>query len=219
LRIVAFSDTHGMHLQLGKLPEGDVIIHAGDLSGRGSPTQCEDFIYWMGKLPGYSHRIIVPGNHDWYFESYPDRAQEYCKANGVILLNDSGVKIDGMHFWGSPVQPRFHNWAFNRDRFDEIKKHWDLIPKDTNVLITHGPPYEILDEVLRVDGSPYNPPRKVGCEELRTAVENLPELKLHIFGHIHSGHGKTIVNGVKYVNVAICNEMYDPCNEVTVVEV
>jgi hypothetical protein len=56
----------------------------------------------------------------------------------VIYLNDSGVEIDGLKFWGSPVQPYFHNWAFNRIG-DDICKHWELIPLDTDILITHGP--------------------------------------------------------------------------------
>jgi len=91
------------------------------------------------------------------------------------------VIIEGVKFYGSPWQPRFFDWAFNLDRGEEIKKKWDLIPMDTDVLITHGPPYGILD--LTHEGE------KVGCEELMKAVLRV-QPKIHIFGHIHEAYGE-----------------------------
>lgn len=235
LKIVAISDTHNRHNQIkafldidsfGEEKEplgGDVLVHSGDATGRGETWEVRNFLEWMGKQD-FVHKIYVPGNHDWACERQPALVEQYAKDNGVILLNDSGVEIEGIKFWGSPVQPWFYSWAFNRARdlneamfrqIKEIKPHWDLIPEGTNVLITHGPPYEILDEVLTVSGESYAVhnmmPRYVGCVELLAAIKRIKP-DIHIFGHIHCGYGEKHVDGTSFYNASICDEMYMPSN-------
>ncbi len=241
MKIVAISDTHNRHKQIKVFKEtvfsmvdgedkeqeplgGDIIIHAGDATGRGESGEVEAFIKWYGSLD-FSHRILVPGNHDFFFERQPERARELCEQYGVTLLIDESVVVNGVKIHGSPVQPWFHNWAFNRARTLEaattvhpwIKNHWDLIPDDTDILVTHGPPYGVLDEVVRVDGSSYNPPNLVGCEELMYAVKRIKP-DIHIFGHIHCGHGQKHLNGTSFYNVAICDEMYSASMPVTEID-
>jgi Icc-related predicted phosphoesterase len=117
------------------------------------------------------------------------------------------VTIDGLNFWGSPITPNFFEayWAFNRSRGEIISRYWDMIPQITDVLITHGPPHDIMD--LVPDG------KKVGCEELRLKVDyDLPRLKLHVFGHIHDGYGKRKIDNKTFVNASICTEQYVPKN-------
>jgi len=96
-----------------------------------------------------------------------------------------------------------------------------MIPEDTDILVTHGPPYEILDEVFAVDGSSYRDhgmmPRYVGCVDLAARIKEVKP-DLHIFGHIHSGHGQKHVNGVSHYNASICDEMYAPSNPITIIE-
>jgi Icc-related predicted phosphoesterase len=140
-----------------------------------------------------------------------------CKNYGVVLLNDSGVKFKGLHIWGSPVQPWFHNWAFNRMRSEAmattshpfIGGHWDKIPKNIDILITHGPPYGILDETTRGRES-------VGCEELLKKVEEIRPV-LHVFGHIHEERGiivdKTGPTPITYVNASSLDLQYKPYKE------
>jgi len=197
MKIILISDTHSQHHRL-VLPPGDMIIHAGDFSKRGRTEEVEDFFSWFGQLP-YQYRICIAGNHDFMAENFPEAFQQLV-PDTVIYLNDSGVVVEGIRFWGSPITPWFFDWAFNRRRGAEIRPHWALIPADTDVLITHGPPYSILDRVAR-DGSP------VGCRDLLRTVQEI-QPKIHVFGHIHEGYGEVIQGGVRYINASVLDENY-----------
>ncbi len=230
LAIVAISDTHNRHKAIKELKVenalgGDIIIHAGDATGQGAISEVANFLKWYGKLD-FSHRILIAGNHDWLFETNPSLAKDMCEQNGIILLNDSSVIIDGVKIHGSPVTPFFCDWAFNRARdineaqfrkIREIKPHWDMIPDDTNILITHGPPYGILDELVYVSGDPKG--QFAGCVKLSERIKELKQLKHHIFGHIHNWGGKTVEkDGIMYHNASSCDECYDPTNTITIIE-
>lgn len=222
MKIVTISDTHGKHKKI-EIPEGDVLIHAGDVSGRGHIKEVASFIGWYGNLP-HKYKILIAGNHDFGFEN-KDRfiLERICKDSGIIYLNDSGCDIEGVNIWGSPIQPEFFSWAFNRSRTVRDSKtveaqvkghtyigdHWDLIPKNTDILITHGPPYGILDQVKTL-GS-YNIGKHVGCEILKQKVEDIKP-KLHIFGHIHEGRGVFIdkFENITYANASVLDERYEP---------
>jgi Icc-related predicted phosphoesterase len=119
----------------------------------------------------------------------------------ITYLNDSGVEIDGVKFWGSPVQPWFYNWAFNRKGTD-ICKHWDMIPNDTHVLLTHGPVKGYLDMTQR--GEP------VGCPYLLEKITQMSNLKLHVCGHIHEAYGRMdFPDGGIFVNASVLNLRYE----------
>ena len=154
MKIIAISDTHGLHSQL-KLPPGDILIHAGDISVKGTERETVGIMNWFSQQD-FKHKILIAGNHDFYFERMPFEEINKMIPAGIIYLNDSGIEIDGITFWGSPITPEFMNWAFNRKRGNEIAKHWKLIPKNTDVLITHGPPFGKLD----TNANNY----KTGCE-------------------------------------------------------
>ncbi|TMM31499.1 metallophosphoesterase [Polaribacter aestuariivivens] len=206
MKIVLISDTHGVHNF--RIPDGDVLIHAGDVSSRGRKAEIDLFVKWFQKQP-HKHKIFIAGNHDFYFE---EAAQNNIAVNypNLIYLNDSGCEIDGIKFWGSPIQPTFFNWAFNRNRGKEIKKHWDLIPNNIDVLITHGPPYKVLD---LTKNETY-----AGCEELKKKVLEIKP-KLHVFGHIHEAYGKTIRNETIFVNASLLDHKYKSANTPILVEV
>lgn len=224
LVIDILSDTHRKHDHF-KCDGGDIIIHAGDVSSRGSDQEILNFINWFEFQP-YEHRIMIPGNHDWSLERNFHYWKDECAKRKIILLNDSGVLLKSMKdhdlklkVWGSPVTPWFNSWAFNRARTEadetaihkHIKPHWDLIPIDTEILITHGPPMGILDETLNVAGDSYNPARHVGCEELRDKVLN-SQVKLHVFGHIHEGRGVKYEGPITFVNAASLDASYWPAD-------
>lgn len=219
LKIVAISDTHSKHREL-KIPEADVIVCAGDISYKGELNIIQDFAHWMKELP-IKHKLSIFGNHEVGMSCGKKRpkALKMLKDAGIIYLEDSGVEIDGVKFWGSPVQPRYYDWEWNRDRGSDINYHWKLIPDDTNVLITHGPPYGILD---LVEDSFENKGRDLhqGCEDLARRVKQLPKLKAHIFGHLHMSSGvyKDCAN-ITYINAAVCSEQYRVENEPRIVEV
>jgi predicted phosphodiesterase len=215
MKLVPISDTHSFHRKVN-VPEGDVLICCGDITGRGEMAIIEDFVDWMKEQP-HRNKLVVFGNHEKGMEKGYKRepALALLREAGIIYLEDSGVEIDGIHFWGSPWQPLFYSWEFNLPRGKALAEKWALIPNSTDVLITHGPPFNILDEAPRDFGSTEH----CGCEELAKRVFELPNLKAHFFGHIHYSHGQQEINGIKFVNAAICTEDYKPTNPPIVVEI
>ena len=203
-RIVCISDTHNRHKEV-KLPEGDILVHAGDFTGRGLPKEIVKFGRWLSSLEQYKHKIVIAGNHEKLFESNFLTAWSYLNdsaAPNVHYLQDRQLEIDGIKFYGSPWQPAFCNWAFNLERSsDTLKEKWDAIPDDTNVLITHGPPKYILDKAD--DG--YD----CGCEHLAARTKELEHLKLHVFGHIHESAGQVWMAGVTYVNASFLDRDWE----------
>jgi len=224
VKITFISDTHTKHRELTKdLPGGNVLIHSGDILNSGRiMSELEDFCDWLiedvKKI--YEDIVIIAGNHDFLFEnSKKDEAEKLVRDTGAFYLNDSGCEINGVKFWGSPIQPAFFNWAFNRARNEEtandpldyhdhgcdlIKPHWDMIPEDTDVLITHGPPYGVLDECK--DG------RKVGCEILMEKVLEVKP-KIHVFGHIHEQYGSVLGEDTTFINASSLNRRYKYSNK------
>lgn len=202
MRIVCISDTHGDH-DKAVIPECDVLIHAGDWSRDDSTSCVIDFLKWMDKQPA-THKLLIAGNHDWIAEKNSGFFKGLISSFGdsITYLQDNGVKIDGISFWGSPVQPRFFNWAFNRDRGSDILRHWALIPEETNVLITHGPPFGTLDKSMNRGFNDH-----LGCEDLATCISTR-KIDIHVFGHIHGSYGVERKNGVTYVNASQMNEDY-----------
>ncbi|MGH2622454.1 MAG: metallophosphoesterase family protein [Sphingobacterium sp.] len=204
MEIISISDTHGQHKAL-QLAGGDMIIHAGDVSGRGRPQEIADFLDWFSKL-NFKHKIFIPGNHDFFFENSPSDVIDQFIPKGVTYLNDSGIEIEGVKIWGSPITPWFFDWAFNRGRGEEIKKHWNLIPVDTDILVTHGPPLGILDRTVGGE--------LTGCEDLLACVQQIsPEY--HIFGHIHEGYGRLEYDKTTFINASVLDESYNLVNSPT----
>lgn len=160
-----------------------------------------------------------------------DTSVELQFVPGIVYIDQDIPDLMKFKIHGSPVTPWFFDWAWNRSIRDDdlvqdlrtgktkselpIKPHWDMIPEDTDILVTHGPPLHILDELLYVDGTPKG--QFVGCPHL---AEKIKEIKpdLHIFGHIHCQHGQKHKDGVSYYNASICDEMYGPTNPITVIE-
>jgi predicted phosphohydrolase len=194
------------------LPDGDVLIHAGDhcFGPRGHMVwgHITDFGEWLGDQTQFKLRIMIAGNHDTAFEKLRMLARS-CLPSNVTYLEEQGVSLDNVFFWGSPWTPSFMGWAFNMDRGDPIARHWELIPGDVNVLITHGPPITVLDG-----------PQNVGCEELFARVLNLGRLKAHIFGHVHEGYGTMpFFQGTTFVNASVVNEEYELVNQPVVLDI
>ncbi|HEY8560704.1 MAG TPA: metallophosphoesterase [Pyrinomonadaceae bacterium] len=214
MRIVCLSDTHNRHGGFA-VPEGDLLIHAGDGTVRGTMPEIEEFLNWFSGLP-HRHKIFVAGNHDWFYETDNRLARLMTARFNIRYLQDSSTEIGGSKIYGSPFQPRFFDWAFNLNRGAELAAKWKLIPDDIDVLVTHGPPHNILDEVPGKYGA-----ENAGCEDLRRRVEEIAgfgKLKLHVFGHIHGGHGRAERFGVKFVNASVCDENYDSVQPPIVVE-
>lgn len=203
-KIVCLSDTHNAHREI-VVPGADILIHAGDATNRGTIEEVAAFGKWFASLP-HKHKIFVAGNHDWLFEINGKLAQSLLGST-VVYLQDSFVEIENLKIYGSPWQPRFFDWAFNLNRGAEIAAKWRLIPADTDILITHGPPFGVLDLAPRG----IFPDEHTGCEELIKVVTRI-QPKLHVFGHIHHSYGAAEFFGVQFANAANCNEKYEPVN-------
>ncbi len=213
-RIVCLSDTHNCNSQID-VPDGDILIHSGDATITGTLHEITLFNEWFGGLP-HQYKIFVAGNHDWLFEHDREAAVSLLDL-GTIYLQDASIEIEGLKIYGSPWQPRFFDWAFNLNRGYELAEKWALIPEDTDILITHGPPYGILDLVPRRGWD-----ENTGCEELRKRIEQIAELsrlKLHVFGHIHCGYGGHEEQDIRFVNASICDEEYSPTNAPIVLDI
>lgn len=207
MHITVISDTHGKHREL-HLPGGEMLLHAGDISSVGQVGEVRDFLDWFADLD-YRHKIFIAGNHDFFFEKENPALIADMIPEDVIYLNDSGTEIEGLKIWGSPVTPWFYNWAFNRRRGAEIRKHHNLIPADTDILLTHGPAFEILDETTGM--------QQAGCVDLRERIAAVRP-RLHACGHIHEAYGEKILDGIHYMNASVLDERYRLVNAPLTVE-
>ncbi len=210
MKLVCISDTHNKLAKIN-LPPGDLLVISGDILGNGSMVELIQFNHVAGLIKDkYKHGILlIAGNHDIIFEDDYGLAKSLI-PNVSYYLQDNLVEIDGLKFYGAPWQPRFYDWAFNVDRGPKIKEKWDLIPDGVDVLITHGPPYGILDVSSRDE--------MIGCQDLLDAVLRVKP-KVHIFGHNHFGYGIKEFNGTTFINASSCNEKYLPINPPIEIEV
>lgn len=219
--ITLLSDTHTKHNliktpksyrssnEVLELPGGNLLIHAGDFMNSGYyKEEAEVFFKWLDDLKGYDTKVFISGNHDRIMENEPEwvkgiltgyKTIDYLQDDfmGIIEGGEPEIKI-----WGSPWQPEFYNWAFNLPRNgEELKSKWDMIPEDTDILITHGPAWGILDDVEGRRG------KHLGCELLSERIKNIKP-KIHVCGHIHSGYGYYFDGFTHYFNASILNERY-----------
>lgn len=166
---------------------------------KGEEAEIINFLEWFRDQP-FAYKILIAGNHDFYFEREPEEQINKIFPPGVIYLRDSGITINKLKIWGSPATPWFFDWAFNRHRGEPIKRHWDLIPADTDVLITHGPVYRTLD--TNTKGG------HVGCKDLFDTVHEIKP-KAHICGHIHEAYGTVDESGIRFINASVPDEKYE----------
>jgi len=226
MKIVCISDTHGRHEHIG-LPEGDLLLHAGDLTNVGGKGEVHDVLDWLIDMaPRYTHGVVfIAGNHDRGFDPkynlHGTDKPEYLKHRledlelsnyGVTYLENSSCEINGIKIWGSPITPWFFGdrWAFNMHRGEEINEVWRGIPDDTDIIITHGPPKGYGDFTI-------NDRSHVGCEHLRYRIHEIKP-KLHLFGHIHEGSGVIDEAGITYVNGSILDHRYEIVNKPVIFE-
>jgi Icc-related predicted phosphoesterase len=190
LTVACISDTHELHRELD-VPNGDILIHAGDFSMFSkSAAAILDFNEWLGELP-HRRKIVVPGNHEFFLEADPSRRR--LLSNATILI-DEGVEIAGLKIWGSPVTP-LYGGAFGMSSPADRAKLYAKIPADVDILVTHGPPYGMLDQ------SPGTL-QHAGCPQLLEAVTRVKP-NLHVFGHIHGAHGTVSTEKTLFVNASL----------------
>ena len=176
MKILHLSDTHGLHRKIKDLPNADVIVHSGDISNNGTEEEVLDFLNWYIELP-YPHKIFVTGNHDlclWDAEGIEDL------PHNIYFLQDSGVEIDGVRFYGI---------AYNHPE--------TLIPFGIDIVVTHEPPVMILDESVGIHW---------GNAPLRNRIMEVKP-RYHLFGHSHGGYGTVKQDNIVFSNAALLDDM------------
>lgn len=206
MRVVAISDSHGKEAWLD-LPKGDILIHCGDFHIT-SLAELEYANRWFGQLD-FKHIVFVAGNHDTYLEHIGKDMTKSLFTN-VIYLEDEMIEIEGLRIYGSPHSPKFNNWSFMYPRCSlDAKQIWEKIPENLDILVTHCPPYNILDKNYEN--------KSCGCEVLQRVIfDKKPNFSL--FGHIHGGYGSEIIDNIHFYNVSVLDEKYKLTNKPTIIE-
>jgi Icc-related predicted phosphoesterase len=208
MKIALLSDTHFQWDDL-TVPECDLLISTGDYSGyQGNEPELKLYHKWLDKQHA-SEIISLQGNHEVWVESNFAKAKRLVSeiSARIHFVAEEALEIQGIKIYCSSVTPWFQNWAWNLPQGEPIRTHWRQISDDTQVLVTHGPPYGILDQAT--EGGEH-----FGCPELLARIKELKSLKLHAFGHIHGGSGECEVDGIQFINASICNQEYRPVNPV-----
>lgn len=209
IKIVAISDTHSQH-DLVEIPECDLLIHSGDFVMSHDREQMYyadatfNFCEWFKSQTQAKRKVAVAGNHDFICQEYEEQVREWLGPDADYLVDES-VEIEGWNIYGTPWQPNFHSWAFNVSGDAHMRRKLDLIPKDTDILVTHHPPYGILDK------SSWGV--TCGCPLTLHYIKNKLNVKIHIFGHIHPGYGLLEKGDTLFCNATIVNEKYKVTNE------
>lgn len=217
MRLVCISDTHTFHEDVN-LPDGDILIHAGDFTNKGGKSDVEDFFGWLMRIkPKYRYILFIAGNHDkcfdekysemndWLMSDWLAEAIAELEKNDIIYLKDSSIELEGVKFYGMPWTPWFFGeyWAFNKKIGPEMQEKIDMI-EPCDVLITHGPPLYTGDLVAR-EGI------HVGCPLLKEKIDEI-QPRLHVCGHIHEASGIQLVDRCIHVNASQLNEHYELVN-------
>jgi Icc-related predicted phosphoesterase len=198
-RITAISDTHTYHKQL-KIEPTDVLLHAGDYTSIGKLQEVTSFLKWFDEQPA-KHKVFIDGNHDGLSEEWPVLFTELLKQYPCIhYLRHEGIELEGIKIWGRPTTPTFGEWWHMADRDShKMSSTLSVIPKDTDILLTHGPAAFILDKTLRGE--------HVGCKDLLSELDRV-KCKYMIFGHIHQSSGIKKVGRTTHINAAVLDDHY-----------
>ena len=212
MKITCIADLHGYK---PVLPGGDILLICGDITASEKMVEWGQFFHWL-KKQDYDEKILIGGNHDnflsqclsteeskLFIEDYA--LQDEIPSDDFTYLCNSGINYKGLNIWGTPYTSRFEGinplcCAFTEENDDDLKKHWDKIPLNTDILMTHSPPYSILDKTASN--------KKAGS---KTLLDKVKEVKpsFHVFGHIHECCGKSHNEfGISFYNASCVNEYY-----------
>ncbi|OMJ93267.1 hypothetical protein SteCoe_3849 [Stentor coeruleus] len=209
IRFVCISDSHSLFFNF---PPGDVLLHAGDFTKKGTSEEVFQFANYL-KTTNYQYKVIISGNHDSPFDTNnfdeimrkrknPHPCNPYAVKslfNDFTYLEDSFVNVFGYTIWGTPWTRQHYKGAFTiKDKYKLIQK-WQKIPLGIDIVLSHSPPNGILDKT--------KDNQHLGCSGLAEIIKMIKP-KVHVFGHIHEGHGVQIIDGTTYINASVCNNRY-----------
>jgi Icc-related predicted phosphoesterase len=220
MRIVFTSDTH-FPFPVTSIPEGDVLVHAGDLMYSGYPDEWDSRLKSLAALP-HKHKLLVPGNHDFHIQNYEGVAKAELRGSGVKVLglgHNPFRNIDGVSFLGIPFVTGLEGWAYNRGEewlLDYLQQIELLGTPD--IVVSHAPMRGVLD-AINPNLTRYRDQKHVGSRPLKTWFDNLyTKPKYWAHGHIHESYGKVDIDGCTVMNVAMCDRDYKLVNQPMVVD-
>jgi len=211
MKVCFIADMHGK-LDF-KVDPCDLLVIAGDICPGGWDPRMTcisqeqwlntEFRYWLGDQP-VTDCVAIAGNHDWIWDLAPTMVPKMNQ--NFHYLCDESIEIMGLKIYGTPQQKVFNHWAFNREP-DQLKKYFDNIPEGLDILITHTPPYKILDFVDFPNFKGHE-----GCKTLKNTIVQMEHRpKINAFGHMHGEYGIEEVDyipGVKFINCSLVDEQY-----------
>jgi hypothetical protein len=213
-----------LHGARPQLEGGDLLIVTGDLTERDTAEEHAQFQIWLHDQ-NYRKKIVIAGNHDNRLQNLPfEGIQRQYREMREDYLCDSGTEFEGLKIWGSPWTSQFKGinpkcCAFtvpvSPDMEYRFMEKWDLIPHDTDILVTHTPAFSILDGIPSEDGSLFH----VGSKSLYSWLKYVRRPALHVFSHIHEAYGQKEhfqtygYKMMRSVNCSIMNEYYEPVNK------
>ncbi|EQC33467.1 hypothetical protein SDRG_08978 [Saprolegnia diclina VS20] len=207
LRVVCISDTHSRHNDL-VVPDGDILIHAGDFTKRGGHAEIKAFDDWLAALP-HRHKVVVAGNHElsldaaWYptdwkkwHKTFQDPSVSKQLLRHCTYLENQVLEVEGLRIFGSPYSTLNPGavMAFQAFPGSHAQGIWGQAPANVDILVTHGPPLGIRD--LSVRG------HRCGDEDLLHDVQTRILPKYHVFGHIHECYGSETIGPTTFINAA-----------------
>jgi len=198
--IDCISDLHG---KLPELEGGDLLIIAGDIQGSKGIMDLESFFNWV-QAQSYRKKVAIAGNHDTILQADGFAVNNFAQC-GVDYLFDSSTEFEGLKIFGSPWSLWFHGVNPHCKAFmtseNELIRKYQLIPEDTNILVTHTPAYGSLDQL--------DEGKLVGSLALKDRIMQLRQLDLHVCGHIHEARGRiTTPHKPIQINASILDENY-----------
>lgn len=207
-RVIVLSDTHNQLDQI-EVPNGDILLHPGDMTDFGTRKELELFNEQLMQLP-HPNKVVIPGNHDILLHDEPDARELFDSS--IHYLVDSSVVVHGLKIYGHPWVPGMGQGNFNAFTLppgsQELSDRCKAIPEDTDILVSHTPPVDILDGGGK------------GCSSLRWRLAYINP-KVVAFGHVHSGYGEYTDpdTGARYFNAAICGARNKPVNQPWVIDI
>jgi len=194
VKVICISDTHNTHAEQPPLPDGDILIHSGDLTVGGTRKEMDDVLAWLASQP-HPHKVFIAGNHDKCLAEEETQAHIAATYPTLTYLQESSAVVTvrgrALRIYGSPYTQDLGNWAFQYTRVlpqlyaphryeYEAQRVWARIEPATDILVTHGPPFAHRD--LALSG--------LGCYGLLSTLWDMPRRPaLHVFGHAHAGRG------------------------------
>ncbi|KAI9301901.1 Metallo-dependent phosphatase-like protein [Cunninghamella echinulata] len=209
VRFVCMSDTHGKTQFKFPIPDGDVFIHAGDLTRAGNYGEFKATIEWIKSLP-HKIKIVTAGNHDHYLDERLTNSTN-VKQELLALFEEAEItylehesyqlpdEFGGYRLFVSPYSPLHLGGAFMPIK--GLRGRWDDVPDNIDIIVTHTPPRGTLDLTRRG--------QNVGCEFLEKRIYEINP-KVSIFGHIHEAGGYEYHDNILFINACTSNYRYQP---------